>query len=89
MEWIGLTNGFHVNIGSERAQRYNDISVHENHHITLTLSILDQKECAILDFLPVHVHSEVTLCSHSSKIIPSDPRQYFSIDSSYRHDASF
>jgi len=55
----GLTNHFHVNIGSEVARRYNDASVLENHHCALTFAILERKNCALLASLPKNIQSEV------------------------------
>jgi len=55
----GLTNHFHVNVGSEVARRYNDASVLENHHCALTFAILERKNCALLESLPRNIQTEV------------------------------
>jgi hypothetical protein len=38
----GYTNGYHVNAQTDRAIRYNDISVQENYHAAETFVILQK-----------------------------------------------
>eukprot|EP00301_Raphidiophrys_heterophryoidea_P027038 c9453_g1_i2.p2 GENE.c9453_g1_i2~~c9453_g1_i2.p2 ORF type:complete len:261 (+),score=86.66 c9453_g1_i2:1004-1786(+) len=44
----GRTNAFHENVLSERALRYNGVSVQENHHIATAMSLIQNQECNIL-----------------------------------------
>eukprot|EP00210_Caulerpa_lentillifera_P001493 g1432.t1 len=59
VDHTGFTNQYHINIGSEVAKRYNEVSVLENHHCALSFAILERKNCAILDRLPKDIQSEV------------------------------
>ena len=47
----GHTNSFHIQTQTPLAQRYNDMSVMENHHCALTFAILAKRDCAILSHL--------------------------------------
>ena len=47
----GHTNNFHIQTQTPLAQRYNDISVMENHHCAITFAILAKRDCAILEHL--------------------------------------
>ncbi len=55
MVWMwacaGHTNSFHIQTQTPLAQRYNDMSVMENHHCALTFAILAKRDCAILSHL--------------------------------------
>lgn len=66
----GHTNSFHIQTQTPLAQRYNDMSVMENHHCALTFAIMAKRDCAILSHLekPLrqvlpcpHVHTELPL----------------------------
>lgn len=47
----GHTNSFHIQTQTPLAQRYNDMSVMENHHCALTFAIMAKRDCAILSHL--------------------------------------
>ena len=47
----GHTNSFHIQTQTPLAQRYNDMSVMENHHCALTFAIMTKRDCAILSHL--------------------------------------
>jgi len=47
----GFTNSFMVNTKSQIALVYNDISVLENHHASVTFSTLQKQECNVLEGL--------------------------------------
>jgi hypothetical protein len=57
----GHTNSYHINAGSDLAQRYNDCSVMENHHCAIAFAILRHKDCNILEDLP-QVGCQAWLC---------------------------
>ena len=45
----GFTNAFHVNVITERAIRYSDVSVQENYHAAESFAILNNKEYSFLE----------------------------------------
>lgn len=47
----GFTNGYHVAASTDRAIRYNDVSVQENYHVAETFSILKKDETNFLEQL--------------------------------------
>jgi len=47
----GFTNAFHSNAFTERAIRYNDVSVQENYHVAETFALLKCNENNFLDQL--------------------------------------
>lgn len=47
----GFTNGYHVNAITERAIRYNDVSVQENYHVAESFAILKRTEANFLEQL--------------------------------------
>jgi len=47
----GVSNDFHVNTASDRALRYNDKAVNEQHHIAAAFEVLAQSECNFLEAL--------------------------------------
>ena len=47
----GFTNQYHINAISERAVRYNDMSVQENYHVAEAFGIITKKELNFLDKL--------------------------------------
>jgi hypothetical protein len=49
----GYTNGFHVNSVTDRAIRYNDVSVQENFHVAESFAILHRDETNFLEQLNV------------------------------------
>jgi len=49
---LGLSNDFLVMSSHERALRYNDEHVNENHHAAAALAVLSQPECNFLRELP-------------------------------------
>jgi len=49
---LGLSNDFLVKTSHERALRYNDEHVNENHHAAAALAVLSQPECNFLRELP-------------------------------------
>ena len=59
LEHPGLNNLFQVNIESELALTYNDISVLENHHARVLFTILSKPECNILSNLAKEQRKEL------------------------------
>ena len=51
-EHVGLSNDFLVKTDNERAIRYNDRSVNENHHVAAAYAVMRRPECNFLDSLP-------------------------------------
>lgn len=47
----GFTNGYHVNAFTERAIRYNDVSVQENFHVAEAFAIIKKDETNFLESL--------------------------------------
>ena len=45
----GFTNGYHCNALTERAIRYNDVSVQENYHVAETFAIIKKDETNFLE----------------------------------------
>lgn len=48
----GYTNGYHSNAMTDRAIRYNDVSVQENYHVAESFSIMSRSESSFLETLP-------------------------------------
>lgn len=61
---LGKNNQFHVNSQSELAQRYNDISVLENHHCAITFAVLAKRDCAIMENISIQTQKEVLNVDH-------------------------
>jgi len=49
---LGLSNDFLVRVRHERAVRYNDSHVNENHHVAAAYAVLNKPECNFLAVLP-------------------------------------
>ena len=62
----GHTNSFHIQTQTPLAQRYNDMSVMENHHTALTFAILAKRDCAILSHLDKPMRQVRSSQSHPS-----------------------
>jgi hypothetical protein len=56
----GFNNTFHINCRSELALRYNNMSVLENHHASLTVRVMSLKASGVLDSLSPEMRNFAT-----------------------------
>jgi hypothetical protein len=80
----GLNNGFQVNAQTELAIKYNDVSVLENHHASLTFRVLQDKDCDILEHLNEDQKKEIRRII-ISLVLATDMSNHFEHVSKFRH----
>ncbi|DBB04290.1 TPA: hypothetical protein ACH3X1_012787 [Trebouxia sp. C0004] len=82
----GHTNSFHIQTQTPLAQRYNDMSVMENHHCALTFAILAKRDCAILSHLEKPLRQEIRKLIISA-IMATDMSFHFSLTTEFKNHA--
>eukprot|EP00891_Asterochloris_glomerata_P009655 jgi/Astpho2/9655/gw1.00146.70.1_t len=80
----GHTNNFHIQTQTPLAQRYNDISVMENHHCAITFAILAKRDCAILEHLERPRRQELRKLIISA-ILATDMSYHFSLTTEFKN----
>ncbi|GMH33176.1 hypothetical protein BSKO_01010 [Bryopsis sp. KO-2023] len=78
----GKNNQFHINTNSELAQRYNDISVQENHHCAITFAVLAKRECKILANVEPALQKEIRKMIISN-LMATDMSSHFALASEF------
>jgi len=80
----GFNNAFQVNAQTELAIKYNDMSVLENHHSSLTFRVLQDPECNILQNLNEDQKKEIRR-TMIQLILATDMSSHFEHVSKFRH----
>ncbi|KAK9809639.1 hypothetical protein WJX73_009976 [Symbiochloris irregularis] len=76
----GRTNSFHVAVGTEWAQRYNDVCVMEMHHCATAFALLNGSE--LLRHLDVSVQQDIRRMVIGA-VLATDISQHFSVTSQF------
>jgi CheY-like chemotaxis protein len=83
----GFNNVFQVNAQTELAVYYNDISVLESHHASMTFRVLRNPDCNIFENLTEDQHKEVRR-SMISLVLATDMSNHFEYVSKFQHHLS-
>lgn len=80
----GFNNVYQVNAQTELAVKYNDVSVLENHHASLTFRVLHNKDCDIFEHLNDDQKKEIRR-TIISLVLATDMSSHFEHVSKFRH----
>lgn len=83
----GFNNVFQVNAQTELAVYYNDISVLESHHASMTFRVLRNPDCNIFENLTEEQHKEIRR-SMISLVLATDMSNHFEYVSKFQHHLS-